>query len=121
MASRDYVETLIAGLPQELQPTVKEIFTEVLNRIAIGRATAGEKSVNLSGVFLQGKTAAIANAEFKIAHGMDATPYLAVPVLPLDAVNAVVPQLKVTKPADAMYIYLSSPVAGVTFVFYCEA
>lgn len=120
MASRDYVESLLNSLPADLQPAMRDLFEYLLTQWRFGRVVNGERAENFAAHYLQGKTAAVANAEFKIAHGLDAAPYASLPVLPLDAANAVLPQLKVTRAADDTFIYLSSPVTGATFLLLVE-
>lgn len=121
MAKVDYVVSQLNALAADVRNVFGEIFQYVLRNLRLGRAGNGVPSENLQAYYFTAKTPAIANTQFQIAHGLATVPYLALPVLDLTAGNAVMPQLTVTKPADSTFIYLSSPVVGVTFTILVEA
>ena len=87
---------------------------------ACGHATPRTRTENFQLYTVEGTTAAVADTEFTIAHGLGKAPYLLIPVLPLDAVNATLVPLTVTRLPDASRIYLSSPVTGATFRAFLE-
>lgn len=121
MARISYVESLIAGLPADAKRSLKLAFEYVLDNLRFGRPEVDERAENGQHYFFEGTTPAVANTEFSIAHGMAAAPYLLIPVLPLDVVNAQIVRLKVTRAADVERIYLSSPDTSATFRVMVEA
>jgi diacylglycerol kinase family enzyme len=123
MADRGYVKTILAGLKPEadsLKRSFTAIFEYLLKDIRFGRAEDGVASTNFGGGFFTATTAAVANEEFSITHSFGRTPYLLIPVLPLDAVDASIVPLQVTRAADAQKVYLSSSETGVSIVVYLE-
>ena len=121
MANFGQIETMLNGLEEPQQKTVfKRVFEYLLANLRFGRADDGEAAVNFGGGFFQGKTDAVANTEFTIAHTFGRAPYLLMPVLPLNVIGAQVVRLKVTKAADSTRIYLSSPDTSATFRVYLE-
>lgn len=125
MSDLGVVEADIGGLSQEKdKPIWKRIFREVLKLISFGPvdATAGQKaSTNLRG-HLYGPvvTPAVANTEFSFVHRFLGAPYLVIPVLPLDQVNAEIVPLTVSRAADARRVYLKSSETNATIFLYCE-
>lgn len=130
MASLGNVETLLAGIRDpEVQLSLKGIFRYLLSNLSLGRATSGSSqsatsttapSENFSGGFFQGKTSAVANHEFVIGHSFGRSPYLLIPVLPLDQVSAAIVRLTVSRAADASYVYLKSPDTSQPVFVYLE-
>lgn len=123
-ADLGYVDSEITGLPAEQRPVHKRIWQHVLklSKMRFGRCNAdqAEVSQNMAGALMSATTDAVANTEFSVAHNLDAAPYLLVPVLPLDIVNAEIVRLKVTRAADSKRIYLSSPETSRTVFFFLE-
>jgi len=120
MATSSYVESLLQGIPPEQKSAWASIWRYVLKNMRLGRVVDQEASENFSAGFFQGITAAVANTEFTIAHNFGRAPYLAIPVLPLNVVNATVPDLTVSRAADASRIYFKSPAVSATVYFYVE-
>jgi hypothetical protein len=113
-------ETMLAGLDKPIQRVLKKVFEYILKDMRFGRAEDGDASKNFGGGFFQSETPSVADTEFSIAHTLGRKPYLVIPVLPLDAVGARIIRLRVTKPADASRIYLSSPDTTAPFFVYVE-
>lgn len=114
MADTGFVETEIKSLPQALQATFLRIFRAFLKDIRFGHPTgdARDPMLNMGGAFLHGTTPATPGDEFSIAHAFGRTPYLATPVLRLDAVGSSIVPLTVSRIADDKRIYLTSTVAS---------
>lgn len=109
MASKGYVEALLNKLDAKLRPSLIEIFAHVLETFRVGGLSHQEKAVNFHWVRFDSTTATTANEEFSIAHGLGGTPIHLIPYVPLDSSGTQYVRLKVTRPADANRIYLSSP------------
>jgi hypothetical protein len=114
------VETSLAGLDRDEQRIFKSIFQYILGDMRFGRAEDSTVAKNFGAVFYSGTTHATPGTEFSIPHGFGRPPYLLIPVLPLDAVNATLVPLTVTRAADSSRIYLSSSVASAPFVVFIE-
>lgn len=121
MARISYVESLIAGVDADTKRALKQAFEYVLDNLRFGRPDVESRTENGQHYFFEGTTPAVANTEFSIAHGMATAPYLLLPVLPLDTVNAQLVPLKVTRVADSERIYLSSSVTNAAFRIMVEA
>lgn len=122
MADIGFVLEEIKGFPPEMQPGLTRIFQEVLRNQRFGHPSGDQPdpSTNFGAGFFEATTPAVANTEFSITHGFGRVPYLVVPVLPLDVVNAQVVPLKVTKAADNKRVYLSSSVASAAITVLIE-
>lgn len=122
MADLGLVYGEIKNLPPELRPVFKRIFTAIMKDIRLGHPQGQQPDpmVNLGGGFFHGTTASVANQEFTIPHGFGRTPYLAFPVLRLDAVNSTIVPLTVTRVADDKRLYLSSSVTGAAISLAVE-
>ena len=122
MADLGRVEAELNGLPVTLRPIFFRIFQTILKDLRLGHPTFGtaDPSTNFGGGFFHGTTDPVANTEFSVTHGFGRTPYLAVPVLPLDSVGSRLVPLTVTRVADARRIYLSSSVTSAPFSLFVE-
>ena len=117
MAAPGYIAQIINGLPVEFRAPLNTIFEYVLREFALG---ANTKAENFAWFKVEGTTHATANTEFSVNHGMDHAPSKLVPIIPLDTVNATLPQLTVTRVADARRIYLKSDSTSATFQAFLE-
>jgi hypothetical protein len=121
MARSSYITALLAGLPVEHRRALKSAFDYILDNMRFGRPEDSERAENGQQYYFVAATAPVANQEFEIKHGLASPPYLLIPVLPLDmADNEFVP-LRVTRPADAERIYLSSPAVNALIRVLVEA
>lgn len=120
MATPEYVIAELGGVESNLKRALSNIFRYVLGNLRIGRVAHQSRSENLQAYFITGRTAAVANTEFSIAHGMGSTPYVAIPVLDLQTVNAEIVPLAVSRAADGTRIYLTSSVADAPFTVLVE-
>ena len=108
MAQPAYVESLTGSLPPEQRQVWKRVFDYVLGNLRFGPVVHQTRTENHQAYWLTGTTPAVALTPFSIAHGLGRVPYVAIPVLPLDAVNAQIVPLQVPRAADASRIYLQS-------------
>jgi hypothetical protein len=122
MADVGNVETMLAGLSDaDERRLFNAVFKYILKAgLRFGRATDGDAAENFGGGFFAATTPAIANEEFTVAHTFGRTPYLLIPVLPLDTVNAKIVRLHTSRAADSHRIYLKSPDTDAAVFFYLE-
>lgn len=120
MASKGYVESHLNRLEAKLRNVFVQVFTHVLDQLQIGGVTHQEKSMNFRWIRLDSTTAAVANEEFSIVHGAGSKPLHFIPYVPLESSGVWLPRLKVTRPADANRVYLSSPDTSAAFSVLLE-
>lgn len=120
MASKGYVESQLNRLDTKIRNVFTQVFTHVLDTYQIGGIAHQEKALNFRWVRLDSTTATTANEEFTVAHGAGQMPLYLIPLVPLDSSGVWLPRLKVTRPADASRLYLSSPDTNVQFTVLME-
>lgn len=121
MADYANIETMLAGLSDvDQRKILNAVFKYLLKDIRLGRAVDGDPAQNFAGGFFLATTPSVANEEFTIPHTFGRKPYLCIPVLPLDAVNAKIVRLQVSRAADAQRIYLKSPETDAEIYLYLE-
>ena len=120
MANARYVESLLGPLEPGIRKVLVNVFNHVLGNLRIGRATNRTRSENFQAYCYTGTTPSTANTEFTIAHGLGVTPYLCIPVLPLDETSGRLIRLEVTRVADASRVYLRSPEVDAPFSLLIE-
>jgi hypothetical protein len=120
MATPGTVQTLLGGLPTDTKRVLQAVFDFVLRSGRFGQPGHQMPTENVGRAFVEGTTHAVAGTEFSIVHGLEVAPYLAVPVLPLQSVNARIVPLTVTQAADARRIYLSSSEESAAFTLLVE-
>jgi hypothetical protein len=112
MAIPGYVEALLGGLEANTKRALTEVFRYVLPNGKWGPVDHQTKSESFQGYYVSSTTAS-STGEFSIVHGMGRTPYLCIPIVPLDVVGARSIPLTVTRAADGQRIYLKTE-AGST-------
>lgn len=117
MAATGYVDTLFNTLDATIRVPLSNAFQYAMRELSIGSAA---KADNFSWFKVTGTTAAVANTEFSIVHGMDRAPTKLIPIVPLDSTGWQLIQLRVTRKADSKRLYLSSPSTSVQFLAYLE-
>lgn len=122
MADLGFFESEIRTLPEALRPTLLRLFRALLTDIRFGHPSGevADPLQNLAGAFLHSTTPAVANAELAIPHSFGRTPYLALPVLRLDAVGSSIVQLTVSRVADDKRIYVTSPITSAPITLAVE-
>ena len=102
----------LGGLPADTKKVLTNLFTYLVPNLRFGPVDHQTKAENFQAYFVESTTAA-STGEFSIQHGLGRTPYLAIPVLPLDLVGAQLVPLTVTRAADGQRVYLKTE-AGYT-------
>lgn len=100
---------MLNALPDGVKTPVTQAFRYVLDNLSVGLPDAGKRATNLRWYRFDAITSSVANTEFSIHHGQGNIPLACWPVLFLDSSGGQVMRLRVTRPADAQRIYLSSP------------
>lgn len=121
MAVPGYVEALLGGIEKDTKRALTEIFRYVLPNGRWGPVDHQAKTENFQGYYVE-STSASSTGEFSIVHGMGRTPYLAIPVLALDTVNARTIPLTITRAADGQRVYVKteSGYTSAPFSLYLE-
>jgi hypothetical protein len=117
MASKGYIATLLNRLDPEVKQTLIPAFDHLLDTWKLG---TGVKAANAAWYRFSSTTAADANTEFSIEHGLNQVPTQVVPFLDLSQVNSALPSLTVSRAPDTRRIYLSSPSTSVVFSVFVE-
>ncbi len=122
MADLGYAEAEIRGLPEAIRPAMLRLFRAFLKDLRIGHPNGDpiDPALNFGGAFLHGTTPAIAGTELALPHSFGRTPYLACPILRLDAVGSSVVPLTVSRLADEKRIYVTSTLTSVPVSLYVE-
>jgi hypothetical protein len=120
MSQKGYVNSLIGNVDERLRPSLKHAFEHVMDNGQIGGIQAGQKAINFRLYRLDATTSTAANVEFSILHGLGIAPFHILPMLPLSSSGGQMVRLKVTRPADAARVYLSSPDTGATISLLVE-
>lgn len=117
MASRGYINSLLNNLPADQRTVFTLIFDEVLRQFRLG---TDRKAENLAWFEMESTTAAVANTEFSVLHGMSAAPTRFIPSLKLDVVNSQIVPLTVSRAADARRAYFKSSSTSAVFSGHFE-
>lgn len=117
MADKGYMQTLTNALPEDARLPVRNAFWYLMDNWRIG---TGPRATNAQWYRLTGTTAAIANTEFSIKHGLDGIPSQLMPILDLSVVNSQMVPLTVSRAADGDRIYLKSSSTSATFTVMAE-
>lgn len=84
------------------------------------RVGNGARAANAQWYRVSSTTAATANTEFAVAHGLSAPPGQIFPVLDLTQINSQMVPLTVSRAADATYLYLKSSSTSAPFTILVE-
>lgn len=117
-----FIESEIKSLPAELRPTFLRIFRIVAKDVRLGhpKGEQPDPALNMGGGFFHAVTPATPGDEFTIVHGFGRVPYLAVPILRLDAVGSSVVAVTVSRAADDKRLYFTSTEASIPVSFFVE-
>jgi len=114
---------LVGGVQDQ---NTKRILTDLVETmfgrggVQWGAVDHQQRAKNFTGFYLEGTTSTTADAEFSIAHGLGAKPYVALQVLPLDSTGGQIVRLRTTRIADSQRVYLASPDTGKPITIYVE-
>ena len=120
MADSGQVKALIGGLESDVRKALTQVFEYVLGDIRVGLPGHQRRSTNLRWVQLEGVTASTPGQEFTMAHGLGRVPSVIFPALDVSGVNRTMPDLTVSRAADANRLYFTSQTAGATFTIFVE-
>ena len=120
MAVVGYAKQLLGGLPTEVKRAMTQFVDYVLPNAKFGPVAHQAKSESFQGYHLLSTTPDTSNTEFSIQHGLGRTPYLIVPLLPVESSGMRTIRLYVTRPADGQRIYLSSDSTSTPFAVLAE-
>ena len=125
MATSSQAKALLGGIEADLKKALFKVVEYVFDRnFAFGPMdtdVAQTATTNFSGRYLKVTTAATANQEVAIAHGLGRIPNVCWQVLSPSAVNGrFIGDLTITRAADATRIYVSSVSTSATVFFYLE-
>ena len=121
MAIPGYVNALLGGLDEATKRVLTQVFQYVLPNAKFGPVDHQTKSESFQGYYLQ-STSATSTGEFSIQHGLGRTPYLLIPVAPLDLVGSRLIPLTITRAADDQRVYLKTEAGSTSapFSLYLE-
>lgn len=108
MADAGYVVSLLGGLGADVKRIFSTLFEYLLRDLIWGQVADQTRAGNFRGYYYTATTPAVASQEFSIAHGLGVTPYILVPILPLDVLGAELVPLEVSRVADSQRVYLKS-------------
>jgi len=114
MASPGYVKSLLGPLDAATKRAVGLAADHILRELSFGHVSNQERAENFRGHYHTFTTPSTGGTEFTIAHGLGITPYMLIPVLPLDVEGARVVRLEVSRVADSQRVYLKSPEVDTT-------
>lgn len=114
MASKAFVEQMINALPTDLRYPLRNAFWYLMDNWRIG---AGARAENAQWYPVTSTTAAVANTEFSIVHGLGTAPKWLIPIVDVTAVGASLVPLQVSRAADSERVYLKS--SSTSAVFRC--
>lgn len=117
MATKAYVETFINALPSDIRYPIRSALWYLMDNWRLGTGTRAE---NAQLYRISSTTAATANTEFTVAHGLSDAPSQVVQVLDLSQVNSQLVPLTVSRAPDAKYLYLKSSSTSAPFTMLVE-
>jgi len=116
--AKGYIATLLNALAPDVKRVLVPAFDFIQDNWKLG---TGARAINAQWYRVESTTAAVANEEFSVAHGLGVAPHTLIPVLDLQTEGAQLPTLTVSRAADEKRVYLSSPSTGAVVTFFVEA
>lgn len=118
MASKGYLESLLNALDADTKKVLVPAFQYVVDNWRLGD---GDRASNAQWYKFSSTTAATANDEFSIHHGLNQIPSKLIQVLDLNAVGSkFVGDLTVSRAPDVQRVYLKSASTSAAFLAYLE-
>ena len=105
MASKAYVESFTNALPADIRYPIRSALWYLMDNWRLG---TDKRAQNAQLYRVSSTTAATANTEFTVAHGLSGAPSQVLQVLDLNLVNSQIVPLTVSRAPDATYLYLKS-------------
>lgn len=116
MASPGFIDSLLGGVEANLKRVLTEAFRYALMNGKFGPVDHQTKAESFAAYYVVSTTASD-TGEFSVVHGLGRTPYLAVPILPLDSSVVKLPVVAVSRPADGQRVYLKADAGSTNAVF----
>lgn len=120
MSSLGGLEALLGGLDDNTKRALTEVLRALVPNLRGGPVDHQVKLENFQRYYVNSTTASSSNTEFSVVHGMGRAPYAMRAVLPLDAVGSRLVPLTVSRAADAVRVYLTSPSTSAPFTLELE-
>ena len=117
MATKGAIDLYVNSLPSEIRYPVQRALWYIMDNWRVG---TGARAENGQLYRFTSTSAAVANTEFAITHGVGITPTQLFPVLDLSALNSQMIPLTVSRVADASRIYLKSSSTSAVFTILAE-
>lgn len=117
MATKSYVDQLLNALAAELRYPLRSSFWYLMDNWKLGN---GARATNAQWYQFTSTTAAVANTEFAVKHGLNTIPKWLIPVMDVTAQNDQIVPLTVSQAADGTYLYLKSSSTSAVFTFFLE-
>ncbi len=115
------IESTLNGLPEGVRKVMLNFVRQTFKSLAFGAPSSTVTSAtNFGGHLVAVTTSGTTNQEVAIRHGLPRVPRLFIPALDPSDEDATLPEVTVTKAADATYLYVSSPETSKRFVLYVE-
>ena|SRR5690348_14124556 len=108
MADIGAIKTELAAFEGQQKSGLLNAFTYLLGNWSFIASDRGKAGNNLL-YYISGTTSSNANQEFSIAHGLEGTPSVLIPVLTLNEIGSMTVPLTVSRAADTKRVYLKSP------------
>lgn len=107
MADIAAVKTELAAFEGTQKAGLLNAFTYTYGNLSLSASDRG-KAGNFLLYYIDGRTSSNANQEFSIAHGLEGTPSVLIPVMKLNEVGSMLVPLTVSRAADGKRVYLKS-------------
>lgn len=122
MATSSYAKSLLGGLGAEFKAAVGKFAEYVFDRnLEFGPVGHQEPCANFRGIYVSSTTAATANQEFTVAHGLGRTPNVIWQVADPRSVNTrFLGDLTISRAADLNRLYFTSASTSAAFHLYVE-
>ena len=120
MADIAYIKSVFGGTPDAVKKAAEQAFTYLLGNLTLGAPEEARRAKNFQWYWFSGTTSSVANQEFSIAHGLQKTPSVVIPVLPVGEIGSQLVPLTVSRAADMNRIYLKSSSTSAAFTLLVE-
>ena len=121
MADIGALRSLAKSIPDA---TTRSVMLQIIELgfggLTFGAADSDDRKATNFRLYHTGSTTAASTGLFTVAHGMDTTPHLAIPVLDLSQPGATLVPVEVVRAADGKRLYLKSTSTGARVSFLVE-
>lgn len=121
MADLGGLRKLAQAIPD---PTTRSVMLQIIElgfgNLTFGGVDSDDKKATNFRLYFQPSMTAASTGQFTIAHGMESTPHLAIPVLDLTQPGATLVPIEVVRAADSKRLYLKSTSTNAKVAFLVE-